>query len=127
MPIGLKGRLAVLGPFLMGGKISRTTVKAKRFSDTCRETRFFQGVQEVRTVRISLGKDRRIMNTTVSGVDAIRLHVLYHAAEEPIFGLGMVEELDRYGYRISPGTLYPLLHGLKKKGYLKTTYQRNGK
>jgi DNA-binding PadR family transcriptional regulator len=51
----------------------------------------------------------------------IRLHVLHHAAEEPIFGLGMVEELARHGYRISPGTLYPLLHGLEKKGYLRST------
>ncbi len=57
----------------------------------------------------------------------IRLHVLHHAAEEPIFGLGMVEELARHGYRISPGTLYPLLHGLQKKGYLHATEQRNGK
>jgi PadR family transcriptional regulator PadR len=57
----------------------------------------------------------------------IRLHVLHHAAEEPIFGLGMVEELARHGYRISPGTLYPLLHGLEKKGYLRATEQRNGK
>lgn len=57
----------------------------------------------------------------------IRLHVLHHAAEEPIFGLGMVEELARHGYRISPGTLYPLLHGLEKKGYLRSTTQRNGK
>jgi hypothetical protein len=37
----------------------------------------------------------------------MRLHVLHHAAERPIFGLGMVEELARHGYRISPGTLYP--------------------
>jgi hypothetical protein len=29
----------------------------------------------------------------------IRLHVLHHASEEPIFGLGMVEELARHGYR----------------------------
>ncbi|MGA3043754.1 MAG: PadR family transcriptional regulator [Bryobacteraceae bacterium] len=57
----------------------------------------------------------------------IRLHVLHHAAEEPIFGLGMVEELARHGYRISPGTLYPLLHGLQKKGYLRATEERNGK
>ena len=48
----------------------------------------------------------------------IRLHVLHHACEAPIFGLGMVEELARYGYHISPGTLYPILHGLEKKGYL---------
>ena len=57
----------------------------------------------------------------------IRLHVLHHATEEPIFGLGMIEELNRHGYRISPGSLYPLLHGLEKKGYLRTTEERNGK
>jgi len=57
----------------------------------------------------------------------IRLHVLHHAVEEPIFGLGMVEELGRHGYRISPGTLYPVLYGLEKKGYLRSTEIRNGK
>ena len=57
----------------------------------------------------------------------IRLHVLHHAAEEPIFGLGMMEELARHGYRISPGSLYPLLHSLEKKGYLRSKQQRNGK
>ncbi len=57
----------------------------------------------------------------------IRLHVLHHAVQEPIFGLGMAEELARHGYRISPGTLYPLLHGLERKGYLRSTSQRNGK
>ena len=57
----------------------------------------------------------------------VRLHVLRHAAREPIFGLGMAEELARHGYRISPGTLYPLLHGLEKKGYLRSSERRNGK
>ena len=38
----------------------------------------------------------------------IRLHVLHHACQEPVFGLGMIEELARHGYRISPGSLYPL-------------------
>src|SRR5271163_4218344 len=57
----------------------------------------------------------------------IRLHILHHAAEEPIFGLGMAEELARHGYRIIPGTLYPLLHGLEKKGYLRSVDRRNGK
>jgi DNA-binding PadR family transcriptional regulator len=57
----------------------------------------------------------------------IRLHILHHAVEEPIFGLGMAEELGRHGYRISPGTLYPLLHSLEKKGYLRSSEQRNGK
>jgi len=57
----------------------------------------------------------------------IRLHVLHHAAEAPVFGLGMAEELARHGYRISPGTLYPLLHGLEKKGYLRSIEKREGK
>lgn len=39
----------------------------------------------------------------------------------------MAEELARHGYPISPGTLYPLLHGLEKKGYLVARAHRNGK
>lgn len=50
----------------------------------------------------------------------IRIHVLLHAAEEPIFGLGMMEELSHHGYRIGPGTLYPLLHGMERAGLLKS-------
>ncbi len=49
----------------------------------------------------------------------IELHVLYHAAEGEIFGLSMLTELKRHGYRISPGTLYPLLHRLTQRGYLR--------
>ena len=50
----------------------------------------------------------------------IRLHVLYHASQEPIFGLEMIEELGRHGYSLSRGTMYPLLHGLEKKGLLRS-------
>lgn len=57
----------------------------------------------------------------------IRLHILHHAAEEPIFGLGMLEERARHGYRMSPGTLYPILKGLERKGYLRSKQVRNGK
>src|SRR6202051_1076954 len=57
----------------------------------------------------------------------IRLHILHHAVERSVFGLGMIEELARHGYQISPGSLYPLLQGLEKKGYLRSTEQRNGK
>ena len=57
----------------------------------------------------------------------IRLHILHHAYKEPIFGLGMMEELARHGYRLSPGTLYPILHGLEAKGYLKAAERRNGR
>jgi DNA-binding PadR family transcriptional regulator len=39
----------------------------------------------------------------------------------------MIEELARHGYRMSPGTLYPLLHGLEKKGYLVSRMERDGR
>ncbi|HEY2587477.1 MAG TPA: PadR family transcriptional regulator [Tepidisphaeraceae bacterium] len=53
----------------------------------------------------------------------IRLHVLYHASAEVIFGLGMIQELRRHGYRVGPGTLYPILHRLEQKGYLRSARQ----
>lgn len=46
--------------------------------------------------------------------------MLVHASHEPIFGLAMMEELAHHGYRIGPGTLYPLLHGLEKSGLLRS-------
>lgn len=56
----------------------------------------------------------------------IRLHVLHHAANKPIFGLGLIEELARHGYKVSPGMFYPLLHGMEKKGLLCSS-QRGGR
>jgi PadR family transcriptional regulator PadR len=32
----------------------------------------------------------------------------------------MMEELGHHGYRIGPGTLYPLLHGLERGGLLRS-------
>ena len=57
----------------------------------------------------------------------IRLHILHHASERPVFGLWFIEELARHGYKLSPGTLYPLLHGLEQKGYLRSARVRSGK
>ena len=48
----------------------------------------------------------------------VRLHLLYHAAREPIFGVAMMEELGRHGYGVGAGTLYPMLHQLQQAGYL---------
>jgi len=56
----------------------------------------------------------------------IRIHVLVHASHEPIFGLAMMDELTRHGYRIGPGTLYPLLHGLERSGLLKSVLKNVG-
>jgi len=48
----------------------------------------------------------------------MRLHVLYHASQQPFYGAAMMEELRRHGYEISPGTFYPMLHRLEEKGLL---------
>lgn len=54
----------------------------------------------------------------------MRVHILYHATHDSqgIYGVAMIEELKRHGYSISPGTLYPILHNMTKKGLL--TYQK---
>jgi PadR family transcriptional regulator, regulatory protein PadR len=48
----------------------------------------------------------------------VRIHILYHAAKEDVWGLEMIAELERHGYRLSPGTLYPILHQLEEAGYV---------
>jgi hypothetical protein len=42
----------------------------------------------------------------------------------PTFGLQMIEELAGLGYKVSPGTMYPLLQALEKKGVLRSTEVR---
>jgi DNA-binding PadR family transcriptional regulator len=48
----------------------------------------------------------------------VKIHILHHAAREPVFGLALIEELRRHGYDLSPGTLYPILHRLEADGHL---------
>ena len=48
----------------------------------------------------------------------IKLHILYHAGQEPVYGLWLIDELAHHGYRLSPGTLYPILHSLEGAGLL---------
>jgi PadR family transcriptional regulator, regulatory protein PadR len=85
--------------------------------------------------RISISKaDSSIMELTeikrlrdrelLSGL--IRIHILYHSCREPIFGLGMMEELRRHGYQMSAGTLYPMLHGMERSGLLRSWKIRIG-
>jgi len=49
----------------------------------------------------------------------IKIHILHHAGEEPVYGLALIGELRRHGYELSPGTLYPVLHQLETAGYLR--------
>lgn len=58
----------------------------------------------------------------------IRLHILHHAQQEPVFGLELIRELATHGYELSPGTLYPILHSLEEHGFLESTKEVvNGK
>jgi PadR family transcriptional regulator PadR len=57
----------------------------------------------------------------------VRLHVLHHAAEGDLYGQWMIEELARHGYRLSPGTLYPMLNAMEKRGYLVSHRERAGR
>ncbi|NJE42775.1 PadR family transcriptional regulator [Thermococcus sp. GR6] len=60
--------------------------------------------------------------------DFLTLHVLHHAEREPITGSFMMEELKRHGYHISPGTIYPLLHGMEESRLLKSRWEvRDGR
>jgi PadR family transcriptional regulator PadR len=54
----------------------------------------------------------------------IRIHILHHASREPVYGLWLIEELAHHGYKLSPGTLYPILHNLEKEKILKS-FTRN--
>lgn len=57
----------------------------------------------------------------------IRLHILHHAAEHEIYGQWMIDELAEHGYRLSPGTLYPMLHRMERAGYLSAREERDGR
>ncbi len=54
----------------------------------------------------------------------IKIHILHHAVKEPVYGLWLIEELQRHGYKLSPGTLYPILHKLEQEKLLKS-YSEN--
>lgn len=46
--------------------------------------------------------------------------------EHPIFGVWMLDELKEHGYKISPGTLYPILHSMEKNGLLSMEKRNTG-
>jgi PadR family transcriptional regulator PadR len=77
------------------------------------------------TPRVS-ARDAPVVDHRELYAGLVRLHVLYHACKEAVYGLEMIEELRRHGYELSAGTLYPLLHGLERKGLLRSVKQRIG-
>lgn len=49
-----------------------------------------------------------------------KIHILHHAADSRgVYGQWMLEELHHHGYRLSPGTLYPILARMARRGWLR--------
>src|ERR1700761_2843138 len=67
-----------------------------------------------------VAKTKRVTGDTEIFSGLIRIHVLHHACVEGVFGLGMINELRRHGYKVGPGTMYPLLYGMEKRGWLRS-------
>jgi len=47
-----------------------------------------------------------------------RIHILHHAAHRPVIGQWIIRELRHHGYEVSPGTIYPLLARMERRGWL---------
>jgi DNA-binding PadR family transcriptional regulator len=56
-----------------------------------------------------------------------KIHILHHAGEQGIYGQWMIEELQRHGYRLSPGTLYPMLARMAQRGWLRASEPKRSK
>lgn len=57
----------------------------------------------------------------------IKIHILHHCLKEEIYGVWMIEELKEHGYKISPGSIYPLLRNLEEKRLIRSRIEQIGK
>jgi DNA-binding PadR family transcriptional regulator len=56
-----------------------------------------------------------------------KIHILHHAEEQGVYGQWMLEELRHHGYRLSPGTLYPVLARMARRGWLRAEKSKNAR
>jgi DNA-binding PadR family transcriptional regulator len=57
-----------------------------------------------------------------------KIHILHHAADgRGVYGQWMLEELHHHGYRLSPGTLYPILARMAHRGWLRASEPERSK
>ncbi|MDD3581727.1 MAG: PadR family transcriptional regulator [Desulfobacca sp.] len=67
-----------------------------------------------------------IYQTCLQGM--LKIIILHQAAKGPFYGLAFSKFMQGLGYNISPGSLYPLLHGMEKEGLLSSyTYMIQGR
>jgi DNA-binding PadR family transcriptional regulator len=64
------------------------------------------------------GRHSRLRRSFVQG--AIKLFILQQAAQGAVYGRELSKSLGTVGYELSPGTLYPFLHGLEKEKLLRS-------
>ncbi len=55
-----------------------------------------------------------------------KVHILHHAASEPVIGQWALRELRRHGYEVSPGTVYPMLARMEERGWLRCKVDPSG-
>ncbi|MBF0383320.1 MAG: helix-turn-helix transcriptional regulator [Magnetococcales bacterium] len=55
-----------------------------------------------------------------------KIHILHHAAQGPVVGNWMLQELRNHGYDVSPGTLYPILNRMEENGWLYSKQDKSG-
>lgn len=55
-----------------------------------------------------------------------KVHVLHHADEEPVIGQWILRELQSHGDHVGPGTPYPLLARLERRGWLRNSVAAGG-
>ncbi|WP_288222234.1 PadR family transcriptional regulator [uncultured Clostridium sp.] len=48
----------------------------------------------------------------------IYIHILHHGSEGDFYGTWIMEELKEHGYKLSPGTVYPILKSMVEEGLL---------
>jgi PadR family transcriptional regulator PadR len=56
-----------------------------------------------------------------------KIHILHHAEKQGVYGQWMLEELQDHGYRLSPGTLYPMLSRMAQRGWLRSAEPKRSK
>ena len=56
-----------------------------------------------------------------------KIHILHHADEHGVYGQWMLEELHHHGYQLSPGTLYPMLARMARRGWLRASEPKRPK
>jgi PadR family transcriptional regulator, regulatory protein PadR len=55
---------------------------------------------------------REMMQSFWQGL--VRFFILHQAGHSPVYGIRLKKQLHEWGYDLSPGSLYPMLHALEK-------------